>query len=135
METTKQYKSTLLSSLVGEISAKEQAKTDKRMRLAARIDDAMKAKDWKKIDLARVLNKRPSEITKWLSGTHNFSTETLFELDEVLETDLMKFNTSPAKEIVNTYKIFLTVPVKQTSKPSYLGLQGTSFYSAQSSTN
>ena len=47
------------------------------MLIAARIDDALKAKNWTQKQLAEAMNKRPSEVTKWLSGTHNFTLETI----------------------------------------------------------
>mgnify|MGYP001768835514 FL=1 len=59
------------------------------MLLALKIEKAMKAKNWKKGDLAREMNKKPSVITKWLSGTHNFELNTLFELEEKLGITLV----------------------------------------------
>jgi len=39
--------------------------------------------------------KNPSEITRWLSGTHNFTVDTLVDLGRVLERDFI--NLSPEK--------------------------------------
>jgi len=51
------------------------------MLIAAKIDDAIKAKNWKKKDLLEAMGrKNPSLVTKWLSGTHNFTVDTLVEL-------------------------------------------------------
>ena len=83
------YTSDLLDELLSEITPQEQRRTDKRMLLAARIDDAMKAQGWRKGDLAREMNKQPSIITRWLSGTHNFESDTLFELEDKLGIKLM----------------------------------------------
>ena len=91
--TTKQkaeeYSSPIMDEVLNQISPGEQKRTDQRMLLAARIDDAIKAKGWKKKDLALALNKRPSEITKWLSGTHNFTTDTLWDIERVLDIELI----------------------------------------------
>mgnify|MGYP000851338848 CR=1 FL=1 len=54
------------------------------MLLAGRIEDAIKEKGWRKVDFAGAMGKRPSEVTKWLSGTHNFNIETLFDIENVL---------------------------------------------------
>jgi len=62
------------------------------MLVALRIDKGIKAKGWKKKDLALALNKQRSEITKWLSGTHNFNTDTLFDIERVLNIELVKFS-------------------------------------------
>jgi ribosome-binding protein aMBF1 (putative translation factor) len=64
------YESDLLSGLLSEITPEEQEKTNKRMLLAARIDKTREKKGRSKKELATQLGKRPSEISKWLSGTH-----------------------------------------------------------------
>jgi len=63
----------------------DQEKTDAKMLLAAKVADAMKAKKWKNKDLLKAVGKdNPSIITKWLSGTHNFTMDTLIELQHAL---------------------------------------------------
>jgi len=82
------YSSKLLIEILSEIPQVEQEKTDKMMRLASIIDNGIKARGWKNSDLAKALNKRPSEISRWLSGTHNFSLKTLHDIDEILNIGL-----------------------------------------------
>ncbi len=62
----------------------------------------MAVKDWKKKDLADALGKNPSVITKWLSGTHNFTSDTLADIGNVLHIDLLNIKEKP-KEIVEKY--------------------------------
>jgi transcriptional regulator with XRE-family HTH domain len=107
MKKTESYSSSLLNEFLAEISPKEQEKTDKRMRLAAIIDDGIKAKGWKKSDLAKALNKRPSEISKWLSGTHNFNLDTLFDIEEVLNIRLINLFIEPKMQVTR-YNIFVS---------------------------
>jgi hypothetical protein len=100
MSKAEEYNSSILGELLNEITPKEAEKTKKRMLLAARIDDGIKAKGWRKTDLANALNKRPSEISKWLSGTHNFNTDTLFEIEEVLSIELIMLNNTPKEQVI-----------------------------------
>jgi len=74
------YSSPLLQEILSRITPLEMEQTHNRMLIAARIDDCMQDIGLSKIDLARKLNKQPSEITKWLSGTHNFTMETLTDI-------------------------------------------------------
>lgn len=67
-------------------------KTAKLMRIAVKIDDAIKASGMSKQDFALKLGKQKSVITKWLSGTHNFTAETLVEIEEVLDIKLIEDN-------------------------------------------
>ena len=86
----KDQHSPLLNALLAEINPIEQAKTDAKMEIAAKIALAMEAKNWKKKDLLEAIDKdTPSIITKWLSGTHNFTIDTLVELEKALEIKLL----------------------------------------------
>lgn len=89
------YESDLLSGLLSEIAPEDQEKTNKRMLLAARIDKAREKKGRSKKELAAQLGKRPSEISKWLSGTHNFTTDTLFDLERILKTRFIHIGEKP----------------------------------------
>ncbi len=84
------YKSKIIYGLLDEISPEEQKMTDRKMLLAARIADRMKKMGLRKKDLAKALGVQPSVITKWLSGTHNFTEETLWKIGDFLEIDLIK---------------------------------------------
>ena len=77
------YSSPLLKKLLANRNEAETNRTRNRMILSARIDDLLKTKGWKKKDLAEKLGKKPSVITKWLSGTHNFTLDTLSDLETV----------------------------------------------------
>ena len=76
------------SSIIGDILANspsykyEQTRT--KMLIAARIGDRLKVLEWTNKDLAKEMSKQPSEVTKWLSGTHNFTVDTLVQISDVL---------------------------------------------------
>ena len=60
----------------------------RRMRIAAQIADAMDAAGIGKKQLAEKMGKCPSEITKWLSGTQNFTSDVLAEISQVLGVEI-----------------------------------------------
>lgn len=64
------------------------AKVARKMRTAIQIADAMKEQRITKSELAKMMGRRPSEITKWLSGNHNFTSDTLAELSYYLHTPI-----------------------------------------------
>ena len=101
MSSPKKQNKSVLDNILEETSPEEMKKTEKRMLLAAKIDDAIKAKGWRKKDFAKAMNKLPSEISKWLSGTHNFNTDTLYDIEEVLGIELI--NTKNQFEQTQTY--------------------------------
>jgi ribosome-binding protein aMBF1 (putative translation factor) len=84
----RKYSSPILSRVLANRNPANYEKTKRNMLLAARIDDALKMKGLSKKQLADLMEKRPSEITKWLSGTHNFTLETLYRIEAYLGVTL-----------------------------------------------
>jgi len=54
-------------------------------------------KDMTPADLARLLSKSESEISKWLTGQHNFTFKTVRKIGDALETDLIVSKSSKIK--------------------------------------
>ena len=107
-QLSENYKSSLISELLEGIDPKEKERIKKRMLLAARIDDAIKAKGWKPKNFAEALGKSPSEISKWLSGTHNFTADTLFDIERVLDVVLISLGNQPERTIgICTFNIMV----------------------------
>ena len=117
MET---YNDEALNSLLSEITPEEQAKTDAKMLLAVKIADAMQAKGWNKTRLMKEMGKsNPSEITRWLSGTQNFTVDTLVDLERVLEIKLLDLGEAKNTEkTIRQYKIDIVVPFNRNEKLS-----------------
>lgn len=89
-KTEGHYSSELINNLLDSISPEEQARIDCKMILASKIYAAMKVKGWKSLDLAKALNvKSPSIVSKWLSGTQNFTVDTLVDIQRVLDVKLI----------------------------------------------
>ncbi len=80
MNKPKKHDSPLIKELLNEVSPLEMEICKVKMQLAARLEDLMLAKGWSKKQFAEKLGKNPSEITKWLSGTHNFTLAVMVEI-------------------------------------------------------
>lgn len=85
----KTYNSLILESLIETISKEELEKKENKLQLAIKIADAIEASGLKKYEFAKKINKNNSVIDKWLSGTHNFTVETLFFLQNELGIKLL----------------------------------------------
>ena len=101
MSKAEEYTSKISEELLQKLSPEESEKIEKRMLLAAKIDDALKAKGWKKKDFADSLSKQPSEITKWLSGTHNFTTDTLWDIERILGVELITLEERRKEQVIS----------------------------------
>jgi len=120
MSKAETYNSKIIDELFDSISPEKEEKIRKRMLLAARIDKGIKAKGWKKKDLAEALNKRRSEITRWLSGTHNFNSDTLFDIERVLNIGLVTLNDVPKEQVIK-FHLVVSEKVESANPMSYAG--------------
>ena len=57
-----------------------------------KIAEGIKRKGLSQKEFAEKMSKRPSEISKWLRGDHNFTTSTLFDIEDVLNIHLIDIN-------------------------------------------
>lgn len=71
------------------------------MRAAIQIADAMKKHGVTKTQLAKMMGRRPSEITKWLSGSQNFTMDTLTELSYYLKEKITGESAVVEKTIIS----------------------------------
>lgn len=95
------YNSSLIDEIFDSISPKEEKRIKEKMLLAARIEDAMKAKGWNKTRLLKEIGQKNASVaTKWFSGTHNFTFDTLFDLQEVLGIKLINTEESQDEVII-----------------------------------
>lgn len=66
-----------LRELLADITPAERAEARLSFQISNRLDYLMQEKGLSKKQLADAIGKRPSEITRWLSGEHNFTISTL----------------------------------------------------------
>ena len=89
MSKARKINLSFLEELRNDTSPQMNQQITKRMKLAAQIDDALMSRGLTNQEFAFMMGKKPSEITRWLSGTHNFTTETLWEIERVLQIQLL----------------------------------------------
>ncbi len=56
---------------------------EKNLAIANKIHNMLEDRGLKAADLARMLKKTPSEISKWLTGTHTFTTKTITKIETI----------------------------------------------------
>ena len=83
------HNSLLIESLLETISKEEFEKRENKMRLTVKIAKAIESTGLNKYEFAKKIHKNRFEIDKWLSGSHNFTIETLFFLQNELGVQLL----------------------------------------------
>jgi transcriptional regulator with XRE-family HTH domain len=62
----------------------------RNLAIADRVSHILKEKNINRSTFAEMLGKKPSEITKWLSGTHNLTMKSVGKMEAVLDVDLLQ---------------------------------------------
>jgi transcriptional regulator with XRE-family HTH domain len=75
---------------------------DHSFAIVDRIDEIMTKKGISQRQLAELLGKRESEVSKWMRGTHNFTIKTIAKLEAVLGEPIFQIAPkSPVVHIIN----------------------------------
>jgi transcriptional regulator with XRE-family HTH domain len=115
-KSARKHSSAFVNQLLAETSDVEKAQINNRMSLAARLDDLISAKRWSKSEFAAKVGKSPSEITKWLSGTQNFTIDTLTEISLAFNLSVGELFADPRPQIIDHIH-FLVKPIKSEPTP------------------
>lgn len=115
-----------MSSLLTDISEEELKQRESRMTIASKIAKALKNQNMFQKSFALLLDKRPSEISKWLSGKHNFTIDTLSDIEGILNIQQLKRNEEFSFESKIGQR--LTITVKASDKGTFVSQNKQSSY-------
>ena len=108
---TKRTSNPLIKTILSEASPLKRMQNKNRVALACRIDDLIKEKGYNNTQFANKLNKQPSVITKWLSGTHNFTMETLDEIAYFLGVETGYLIQPQMQQVIYKKTVEIVVPI------------------------
>lgn len=85
------------SSIIEARRAKVPNETRQRVNLSFlivdRIHSILTERGMRQCDLARMLDKKESEISKWMRGTHNFTIDTITQIENALGVKILQVAT------------------------------------------
>ena len=73
---------------------------EKNLEITEKVRLALDTKGWKNADLAKAMDKNPSEVSKWLSGMHNLTLKSIIKMEKALGIDLIHCDPIKAYEYV-----------------------------------
>ena len=79
----------LFRQCLAAIPEDQKAEFELSFGIAERIIEVLKAKNLTQKDFAQKLHKRESEISKWLTGRHNFTMQTIAKIETALGCKLI----------------------------------------------
>ena len=79
----------LFRQCLSTIPEEQKAEFELSFGIAERISEVLKTKNITQKDFANQLHKRESEISKWMTGRHNFTLQTIAKIEAVLGCKLI----------------------------------------------
>ncbi len=111
MKTPEPYRSAILDELLAQITPMEQEKVAIKMRIAVRIAERLEELRMQKKDLASACDlKGSSMITKWLSGGHNFTVDTLVDIGFALGVSVADLLRATEEKVVFSTTVIVQAP-------------------------
>lgn len=60
-----------------------------KMRIACKLDDQRRKLGWSIKDMAKAFNKTPKLMEDWMSGTYNYTIDTIVLIEQVMGINLI----------------------------------------------
>jgi transcriptional regulator with XRE-family HTH domain len=83
--------STIFKKIQSQRDPAEFKRLKGKMWLASKIAEGIRNKGWNKTQFADAIQQTPSTVSRWLSGQHNFTVDTLNDIEDILGIDLLNW--------------------------------------------
>ena len=83
-------RSSIIESRRTKVSPEIRRKVDLSFLIIDRIHSILQERGLKQKDLADMLGKKESEISKWMRGTHNFTIDTISSIENALGQPILR---------------------------------------------
>ena len=80
----------ILDEIRSQISPEIKKQLEISVSLSNRIYDILETKGMNQKDLAKLLGKTETEVSRWLSGTHNLTIATIAKISVALGEDIIR---------------------------------------------
>ena len=90
----------LFKECLSDVAPDVRAEVRLNMDIANRIYDLLQKKNLTQREFAALMGKRESEISRWLTGTHGFTTSTLAKISAALGEPVIEVKQKPKTKYV-----------------------------------
>lgn len=80
----------IMDEIRGTISPEMKLQMELSVAIANRIYEILEAKGMSQKDFARLMGKTETEVSRWLSGTHNLTMATICKISSALDADVVE---------------------------------------------
>lgn len=79
----------IINEALEDITPEDMEKTRMSLDIAVRLHDILDEKGMTQKDLAALMGKKESEVSRWLTGMHNFTMKSIAKLHVALQTEIL----------------------------------------------
>ena len=83
------YSDPLFDELYSKVPEDSRRTGSLSFAITARILEILERKGWSQTELAKAIGKKDAEISRWMSGQHNFTIATIAKIEAVLGEDIL----------------------------------------------
>lgn len=83
-------RSSIIEARRAKVSAETRRSVDMSFLIVDRIHAVLEQRGLRQKDLAFMLGKKESEISKWMRGTHNFTIDTISQIENILGEPILQ---------------------------------------------
>ncbi len=83
-------RSNIIESRRAKVSSEVRRRVDLSFLIVDRIHTVLEQRGLRQKDLASMLDKKESEISKWMRGTHNFTIDTIAQIEKALGEPILQ---------------------------------------------
>lgn len=87
-------RSSIIDARRAKVSPEVRRRVDLSFLIVDRIHVILEERGLRQKDLATMLGKKESEISKWMRGTHNFTIETISSIENALGVPILQVVTA-----------------------------------------
>lgn len=69
---------------------------EKNLAITQKVHSILEERNISQGEFAKMLNKKPSEISKWLTGMHNLTLKSIIKMEVALDVDLISIEPTSA---------------------------------------
>lgn len=83
-------RNSIIEARRAKVSPEVKRRVDLSFLIVDRIHSVLEEQGLRQRDLADLLHKKESEISKWMRGTHNFTIETISQIEKALGEPILQ---------------------------------------------
>ncbi len=83
-------RSSIIEARRAKVSPEARRRVDLSFLIVDRIHAVLEQRGLRQKDLALMLDKKESEVSKWMRGTHNFTIETISQIEKALGEPILR---------------------------------------------